>query len=388
MWYLKMRSETAIEKIFQEIKKKTMKLSCLSAVKRLVNGVGSYGPRPEPEAPYVDAVAVLDRSGSMYALLPGAKAGVRFWLEKQKGTKNAHVEVITFDDRVEKPYSGLSSMMMDGDMVRILSALEARGWTRLYDTAVEAIYRQMKRLKKWRSRFPKARMLRCLDMSPVAVLFVLTDGQDNRSTVADSAALTRALSHTKRKWNTLTIFAAANQDAMESGRSYGFNAQTILQMDAAPAAVSAVFRSATAAQARAVSGVPARMTQLERESSAPSQYHHGSTAPAILGSGTPPTVARPGPPPPRRRPRPPFGGHNAIVGAPCGGGGRGCSAGGPLAALMAPPPPRFPRARHWHPAAFAPPAPLPVPLQRTQAGVLSPSSSSPPSSAANTQSNS
>lgn len=384
-----MKQKKQIEKIFQEIKKKTMKLSCLSAVKRFVfAGVGSYGPRPEPEAPYVDAVAVLDRSGSMYALLPGAKAGVRIWLEKQKGTKNAYVEVITFDDRVEKPYSGLSSMMMDGDMVRILAALEARGWTRLYDTAVEAIYRQMKRLKKWHARLPKARMLRCLDMSPVAVLFVLTDGEDNRSTVADSAAFKRALSHTKREWNTLTIFAAANQNAMEAGRAYGFNPQTILQMDAAPAAVTAVFRSATASQARAVSGVPPRMTPLERESSCPSQYHHGSTAPAILGSGTPPTVARPGPPPPRRRPRPPFGGHNAIVGAPCGGGGRGCSAGGPaphragLAALMAPPPPRFPRAGL---AAFPPPAPLPVPLQRTQAGVQSPS---PPSSAANTQSNS
>ena len=75
-----------------------MKLSCLKAVKRGVGGV-----RPEPVAAYVDAAAVLDRSGSMAPLLPGARAGVRIWLEQQKKTVGGFVEVVTFDDIVEKP---------------------------------------------------------------------------------------------------------------------------------------------------------------------------------------------------------------------------------------------------------------------------------------------
>ena len=58
--------------------------------------------------------------------------------------------------------------------------------------------------------------------------------------------------------------------------------ETILQMDAAPAAVTAVFRSATASQARACSGAPPRMTKMERLTSAPSQ-HHQCTAPAAYG---------------------------------------------------------------------------------------------------------
>ena len=265
----------------QEIKSnqtnKTMKLSCLKAVKR-----GEDGVRPVPVAAYVDAAAVLDRSGSMLSLLPGAQAGVRIWLQQQKKTVGGFVEVVTFDDIVEKPYCGWSSMMMPADIARILGALRARGLTRLYDTAVETIHRQMKRLETWRAGLPKARAFTCLDVKPVAVLFVLTDGQDNVSRVADQAAFKRALALTVAKWNTVTIFAAANQDAMAAGRAYGFDPETILQMDAAPAAVTAVFRSATASQARACSGAPPRMTKMERMTSAPSQ-HHQCTAPAAYG---------------------------------------------------------------------------------------------------------
>ena len=158
-----------------------MKLSCLSAVKRKVRADGSLGGRPEPEAPYVDAVAVLDRSGSMASLLPGSREGVEIWLEKQRVTKNGRTEVVTFDDRVELPYCGQSSVMARPDIERVMTALTARGWTRLYDTAVEAIHRQMKRLEAWRAGLPNRRMLRCLDMAPVAILFVLTDGEDNMS---------------------------------------------------------------------------------------------------------------------------------------------------------------------------------------------------------------
>ena len=254
-----------------------MKLSCLKSVKR-----GVDGKRPEPVAAYVDAAAVLDRSGSMAPLLPGAQAGVRIWLEQQKKTVGGFVEVVTFDDIVEKPYCGWSSMMMSPDIARILGALRARGMTRLYDTAVETIHRQMKRLETWRAGLPKARAFTCLDVKPVAVLFVLTDGQDNVSRVADQAAFKRALALTMAKWNTVTIFAAANQDAMAAGRAYGFDPETILQMDAAPAAVAAVFRSATASQARACSGAPPRMTPMERMTSAPS-HHHQCTAPAAYG---------------------------------------------------------------------------------------------------------
>lgn len=261
-----------------------MKLSCLSAVKREVVGDGSYGARPEPEAPYVDAVAVLDRSGSMVSLLPGSRAGVKIWLKKQRSMANGRTEVVTFDDRVELPYEGVSNEMDDEAIERVMAALTARGCTRLYDTAVEAIHRQMKRLEAWRAGLPKSRMLSCLDVQPISILFVLTDGEDNMSTLANEAAFNRAVSLTKSRWNTLAIFAAANQDAAAAGSRYGFNEQTILQMDAAPAAVTAVFRSVTASQGRAISGAPPAMSAFERQSSAPSQYLPNTAPAALIGA--------------------------------------------------------------------------------------------------------
>ena len=353
-----------------------MKLSCLSAVKRKVQADGGLGGRPEPEAPYVDAVAVLDRSGSMKNLLPGSREGVKIWLEKQHSTKNGRTEVVTFDDRVELPYCGYSSVMAQSDIERVMLALTARGWTRLYDTAVEAIHRQMKRLEAWRAGLPNRRMLRCLDMAPVAILFVLTDGEDNRSMVADEAAFNRAVSQTKRLWNTLTIFAAANQNARRAGERYGFAAETILQMDAAPEAVAAVFRSATASQGRAVSGAPPAMSALERQSSAPSHYQNPSAAAALIGGGggvLPLTAAARQ----QRQRMYQMAAANAqaaaanaqaaqhlrpqnmmmSVSSMGGGGGRGCSSGqvppprglfqSPLPQSMAPPPPR-PRFRRTH----------------------------------------
>ena len=356
-----------------------MKLSCLSAVKRKVQADGGLGGRPEPEAPYVDAVAVMDRSGSMSHLLPGSREGVKIWLEKQRVTKNGRTEVVTFDDRVELPYCGYSSAMAQSDIERVMLALTARGWTRLYDTAVEAIHRQMKRLEAWRAGLPNRRMLNCLDMAPVAILFVLTDGEDNMSKVADEAAFNRAVSRTKRLWNTLTIFAAANQNARRAGERYGFAAETILQMDAAPEAVAAVFRSATASQGRAVSGAPPAMSALERQSSAPSHYQNPSAPAALIGGGggvLPLTAAARQ----QRQRMYQMAAANAqaaqhlrpqnmmtSVSSMGGGGGRGCSSGyvpaprgpfqsplppwsltqSPLPQSMAPPPPR-PRFRRTH----------------------------------------
>jgi hypothetical protein len=144
--------------------------------------------------------------------------------------------------------------------------------------------------------------------------------------VADAAAFKRALALTKRDWGTLTIFAAANQDAMAAGQAYGFNPQTILQMDASPAAVTSVFRSAVASQGRAVSGAPPRMTAMERLTSAPN--HHQQSAPPVLGGahnsletsrGSRVPLPLVPPTPPRRA------AFNYIL--PNGGGRRGNSAG-------------------------------------------------------------
>ena len=126
----------------------TTPLSCLAHVKR------QQGATNRPPAPpiHVDVVAVLDRSGSMAPLLPGATAGVRHFLTEQKNRRDGtYVECVTFDDIVEIPYSGAADLMLTADVEKCTHALTARGWTRLYDTAIEAIGRQTTRLEKWRA---------------------------------------------------------------------------------------------------------------------------------------------------------------------------------------------------------------------------------------------
>ena len=240
-------------------------LACHSAVKR-----GRDGRRPDPRPPHVDATAVIDRSGSMQPVLPGCMAGTRQWLEDQKARGGENfIEFVAFDDVVEIPYSGPAGAMTLRDVRNCVSAVYARKSTRLYDTAIEAIHRQDKRLAAWWASLPRIVRTR-LQPNPILIVFVLTDGLDNVS-VANKAAFARALEAHKRKWggwsgkNVTAIFAAANQDAMAAGASYGFDQDTCMQVDHDPVHTQAAFKCASASVARACSGVPVRMTRRERQ---------------------------------------------------------------------------------------------------------------------------
>ena len=263
-----------------------MTLSCLSHVKR-----GADGVRPDPIPFHVDSGAVIDRSGSMASVLPGAIAGVRGFAEDQRARNDdSHFEFVSFDDKVEIPYSGPTRLMTSTDVDACVASVFARDRTRLYDTAIEAIHRQDKRLTAWRASLP--RMVRArLQPKMVVILFVLTDGLDNVS-LANKAAFARALENHKRKWggwsgkNVTAIFAAANQDAMAAGASYGFNADTCLQVDHDAVHTQAAFKCASASAARACSGAPVRMTRRERQTTT-SGYYKNTTCPPGLNYGAP-----------------------------------------------------------------------------------------------------
>ena len=261
-------------------------LSCLSHVKR-----GADGVRPDPIPFHVDSTAVIDRSGSMASVLPGAIAGVRGFAEDQQARNDdSHFEFVSFDDKVEIPYSGPTRLMTFLDVDACVASVYARDMTRLYDTAIEAIARQDKRLTAWQTSLPRAVRVR-LQPKMVVILFVLTDGLDNKS-LANKAAFARALENHKRKWggwsgkNVTAIFAAANQDAMAAGASYGFNADTCMQVDHDPVHTQAAFKCASASAARACSGAPVRMTRRERQTTSSGCYKN-TTCPPGLNYGAP-----------------------------------------------------------------------------------------------------
>ena len=239
-------------------------LACLLHVKRSISAAG-YGSRPDAPPPYGDVVMVLDRSGSMAGMIAGSQAGVRHFMTAQKDAKrtNTWIEVTTFDTLAEIAYEGWTSLMMPGDIEKTVLALQPRDLTRLYDTAVEALNRQDRRLTKWWNGL--SRKAKLLKPKPVVVVFVLTDGMDNQSRLANAAALKRALAKCKKKWNATDIFAAANQDAFVAGELYGFSQAQTMQMDANPVRCQAAFKCASASAARAQSGLAPALTKRERQ---------------------------------------------------------------------------------------------------------------------------
>ena len=239
-------------------------LACLLHVKRSISAAG-YGSRPDAPPPYGDVVMVLDRSGSMAGMIAGSQAGVRQFLTDQKNAKrpNTWIEVTTFDTLAEIAHEGWTSLMMPGDIEKTVAALKPRNLTRLYDTAVEALNRQDRRLTKWWNGL--SRKAKLLKPKPVVVVFVLTDGMDNQSRLANAAALKRALAKCKKKWNATDIFAAANQDAFVAGELYGFSQAQTMQMDANPVRCQAAFKCASASAARAQSGLVPALTKRERQ---------------------------------------------------------------------------------------------------------------------------
>ena len=239
----------------------TITLSCLAHVKR----PSTSADRPPAPPIHVDVVAVLDRSGSMAPLLPGATAGVRHFLTEQKNRRDdTYVECVTFDDIVEIPYSGVAERMLTEDIKKCTNALTARGLTRLFDTAIEAIKRQTVRLEKWRASLsPK---IAALHPKAAPIFFLLTDGQNNRG-IADAPAFRRVVEKFKRDWKATMIFVAANMDAMSTGQQFGFAPETCLQMDHDAVHAEAAFRSATAAVYRGASGGAPTIPQLDRQKS-------------------------------------------------------------------------------------------------------------------------
>jgi len=257
----------------------TIPLSCLAHVKRRPLWLLGTAHRPAAPPVHVDVEAVMDRSGSMASLLSGATAGVRHFLIEQKNRRDGtYVECVTFDDVVEIPYSGPASQMLTADVEKCVHALTARGLTRLFDTAIEAIGRQTARLEKWRSSL--SRSAAALHPTAAPIFFLLTDGHNNRG-LADAPAFKRAVEKFKRDWKATMIFVAANMDAMSTGQQFGFSPETCLQMDHDAVHAEAAFRSATAATQRGASGAPPAIPQMDRakSGSAWSQRHRSAPAP-------------------------------------------------------------------------------------------------------------
>lgn len=196
-------------------------LQCLKSVKR-----DKKRMRPAP-APYaVDIEVTVDRSGSMRSMYKQTCNGVKnFVLDQKKlqsktGTPTI-LRLTTFDNVMEtmKGYDGISiTNIPEVDK----SYLVPRNTTRLIDSAVECLITQARRIKKLRKKM--SREVKNLDPKIVMVFALLTDGHDNESTLYSSRDLNKLLNRFTDNGG-VAMFLAAGQDAVNTGKMYGFRAK-------------------------------------------------------------------------------------------------------------------------------------------------------------------
>jgi hypothetical protein len=295
-------------------------LSCLSHVKR-----GQDTARPDVPASLVIIEAVVDRSGSMSTLGSVPATGVMDFIKQhqtlaRRNKTKTLFTLTTFDDTAETPIDAVDMRSwLCPSPTALAQMVYPRGLTRLIDTFMERLHALERRLVRFNRGL--SRQVRALKPKVVAILLVITDGQDNMSERFTAADLNKRVKAAKRKGISV-LFLGANQDAISTAATFGVGAGAALTFGATPQAAGAAFQAATQVTYRcAQSGggggghansAPApAFTQRQRDSSAPAGPARAYTQPHAPGR-------RLGQRAPFQSPPPPGMG---------GGGGRGHTAG-------------------------------------------------------------
>ena len=152
-------------------------------------------------------VLVLDRSGSMISIKDDMEGGIKAFLDSQRELPG-DVDVITvkFDTEYEissrRPLSKVAGV-----------TIEPRGGTALYDALGQAITTVGARLAK----LPESER-------PGLVQFVVvTDGYENASRKYRLAQIAKMVKHQTDAYNWDFLFLGANQDAVLTAKTLGFN---------------------------------------------------------------------------------------------------------------------------------------------------------------------
>ena len=265
-------------------------LSCISHVKR-----NESTERPPAPTLYTDVCWCGDRSGSMCSMgqapMDGGKNFMKEHKENAKKMKNVigyHVDFTSFDDEAETYYDDDASNIIEEDIKNAGEAMSPRGCTKFYDTAIGCISRQQKRVDAIKEKLTvEQKRLYYENSHLINVVFAtFTDGYDNRS-IADAAALKRAIQKHEDKYGAVCMFLAANISADKYGEQFGFQKNFCMQMGSDPVSSANALRTCSAAMTRAVTqgSQNSQFTPMERELSLNTNNHQNMFV-------TPPRVNR------------------------------------------------------------------------------------------------
>jgi len=344
-------------------------LAALGHVKRVPDPETGELLRPPAPGLYSDTVFVGDHSGSMASMGRAPEDGGRQFAEQyhdlgksNTGQTPTHLSFVVFSTTAREVFVGDPSSLTQQQIDQCAYSMRPTNLTRFFDTAVEQLVAQSKRIREAYAALPaRTRRLIPLNKFAAVVFATLTDGLDNMSNLCDAAALNRAFKRHKSEFGAKILFIAANMSAVKVGATYGIDADECLQMgadqehsqEAFAAVTTACMRGASSGAANsAPSRVPPRPTfstgARQRSCGVAEAARYGTALPAFGRQCTVPVQSAKGsliqpmgsmaPPPPRpvrgglqrqyaMNPFPGYGG-GAMRGCAGGGGGRGCAGGG------------------------------------------------------------
>jgi len=197
---------------------------------------------------------LVDRSGSMDSMGSEVSAGCNEYLDTQremdqKNGTTTHVLFATFDNEYElRRNNSLSEQPKITD-----EDVKPRGMTALFDSISSIVSDTIKTIDEMKEK-------------PDTVgVFILTDGHENASknwTKANVTAQIKMLESEPYKWQF--YFAAANQDALSTGSSYGMSVDRCMTFDNSKTNLRAAFRSSSQAYYRQKCKMSSAYSPIER----------------------------------------------------------------------------------------------------------------------------
>ena len=210
-------------------------------------------------------VLVIDRSGSVETMdIDGWCTGFQTIISEQKDlaskpeNKNQKIVITlcTFDDVATTYLENVNVENIPNYTKSELRKMFApRNTTKLVDTLYECGENMITKHNEYTDKFGKDNVK--------STVMTWTDGVDNCSIHSESE-LNSKICEWQTNDNINFMFIAANQDAIKTGKSMGFTANNCITCSATPACASAVYRTASNALGRAVSGFDPSFTQFER----------------------------------------------------------------------------------------------------------------------------
>jgi len=201
---------------------------------------------------------IIDRSGSMQSLGDSVLSGVQTYLQElsavdERDSSDTTVLFSTFDDKYQVKHNGVS--IKDAQAAITAADIEPRGMTALHDAIGFGLRDTQDAVRAMPTKPGKV------------VVFILTDGQENSSKKWNAKSIKKQIAKLEAApYNYAFFFAAAGQDALDTGARMGLGADDCITWSPDRRATAATFGAVAEATTSHRRGMSKAFSPMHRQS--------------------------------------------------------------------------------------------------------------------------